>query len=214
MATTPPTSSAERPGEAPVRPVPAPGRLVVLSGASGSGKSSIVARLLAVHGEIPARQSISTTTRPPRPGEIPGVSYYFVPKEQFEAERDQGRYLEWAQVHDHYYGTYAEPIAQLRAQGLSVILVIDVQGAMIVRAKVPDAYLIFVQAPSFAVLEHRLRARLTDDEATIQLRLKNARREIALANEYDAQIVNDNLDHAVAELASLLNQHHPSPAGA
>ena len=192
-------------------PAPAPGHLIVLSGASGSGKSTIVARLLAEHGDLPVRQSISTTTRAPRPGEVPGVNYVFVSKAEFEAERDRGQYLEWARVHDHYYGTYAEPVARLRAQGLSVILVIDVQGAMIVREKVPDALLIFVQAPSFEVLEHRLRARHTDDEATIELRLGNARREIAQSDRYDIQLVNDQLDRAVHELAEIL-QHHQSGA--
>lgn len=189
-------------GETP----PAPGRLVVLSGASGSGKSTIVARLLAEHANIPARQSVSTTTREPRPGEVHGVNYYFVTRAEFEAERDRGRFLEWAEVHGQYYGTAAEPVARLRAQGLTVILVIDVQGAMVVREKVPDALLIFVQAPSFEVLERRLRSRLTDDEATIELRLRNARREIALSDRYDHQIVNDHLDRAVADLATLLKQ--------
>ena len=186
----------------------APGPLFVLSGASGSGKSTIVARLLAERGEIPVRRSISTTTREPREGEIPDVNYHFVSNDQFEAERDRGAYLEWAQVHKHYYGTYAEPVARLRGQGFGVILVIDVQGAMAVRAKVPDAVLIFVNAPSFAVLEKRLRERDTDDEATIELRLKNARHEVAMAHQYDHQITNDHLDHAVAELAQILIQSH------
>ena len=185
------------------------GRLFVLSGASGSGKSTIVARLLAERGEIPVRRSISTTTRAPREGEIPDVNYYFVATDQFEAERDRGDYLEWAKVHQHYYGTYAEPVARMRSQGLGVILVIDVQGAMAVRTRVPDAVLIFVNAPSFDVLEKRLRERDTDDEATIELRLKNARHEVAMAEQYDHQITNDHLDQAVAELAQILIQSHP-----
>ena len=180
------------------------GRLIVLSGASGSGKSTIVAELLARHGDLPVRRSISTTTRAARPDEVEGVNYYFVAQHRFEEERDRGAFLEWARVHDHYYGTAAEPVARLRDRGLSVILVIDVQGAMVVRAKAPDASLIFVQAPSFDVLERRLRDRATDSEASIEVRLANARREVAMANEYDHQVVNDHLDRAVAELASLL----------
>ena len=182
------------------------GRLFVLSGASGSGKSTIVDRLLAERGDIPVRRSISTTTREPREGEVPNVNYYFVSNDSFEAERDRGAYLEWAKVHKNYYGTYAEPVARLRAQGLSVILVIDVQGAMAVRAKVPDSVLIFVNAPSFEVLEERLRERDTDDEATIELRLKNARHEVEMADQYDYQITNDQLEHAVANLAQILIQ--------
>ena len=184
------------------------GRLIVLSGASGSGKSTIVERLLAERDEIPIRRSISTTTRQPREGEIPDVNYHFVSNDQFEAERDKGAFLEWAQVHKHYYGTSAEPVARLRGQGFGVILVIDVQGAMAVRAKVPDAVLIFVNTPSIAVLEQRLRDRETDDESTIELRLKNARHEMAMADQYDHQIINDQLDHAVAELARILTQSH------
>ena len=206
---TDPQSEFDAQNSGGTAPGPAPGRLVVLSGASGSGKSTIVARLLARHGDLPVRQSISTTTRAPRPGEVDGVNYFFASRADFEADRDRGRYLEWAKVHDHYYGTGADPVARLREQGLSVILVIDVQGAMIVRDEVPDALLIFVQAPSFEVLEKRLRSRLTDDEATIELRLRNARREIALSDRYDFQIVNDHLDRAVDELAALLKQHTP-----
>ena len=205
MASASPAPDAAATGDAG----PAPGRLIVLSGASGSGKSTIVGRLLATRGDLPARQSVSATTRPPRPGEVDGVNYYFMAKDDFEADRDRGRFLEWARVHDHYYGTPAGPVARLRAEGLSVILVIDVQGALVVREKVPDALLVFVQAPSYAVLEERLRSRSTDDDATIELRLRNARDEVALSDRYDVQIVNDNLDHAVEQLAAILAQNPP-----
>ena len=208
MATEPAAPTSTSIPTEPATPTPT-GRLFVLSGASGSGKSTIVDRLLAEHGEVPVRRSISTTTREPRDGEVPDVNYHFVSRAEFEAERDRGAYLEWAQVHDHYYGTYAEPVARVRSQGLGVILVIDVQGAMEVRKQVPDALLIFVNAPSFAVLEQRLRDRNTDDEATIELRLRNARREVAMADRYDHQITNDHLDHAVETLAAILTPPHP-----
>ncbi len=188
-------------------PASARGRLVVLSGASGSGKSTIVDLLLERYPEIPVRRSVSTTTRAPRTGEVPDVNYHFVDRDQFEAERDRGDFLEWAKVHDHFYATSIQRVDLLRDQGLSVILVIDVQGAMQVREKVPDACLIFVQAPGFEVLEQRLRERKTDDEATIQLRLSNARLEVAMADRYDQQITNDHLDRVVDQLASILNQN-------
>src|SRR4051812_3439887 len=183
-----------------------PGRLVVISGASGSGKSTIVSGLLA-RQDIRARVSVSATTRRPRPGEVPDVSYYFLPRERFEADRAAGAFLETAEVHGHLYGTPAGPVQDALADGVCVLLVIDVQGAMTVRERVPDALLIFIQAPSPDLLEARLRARGTDDEATIRRRLNNARGELALSDRYDYQIVNDDLDRAVADLAEILIQN-------
>ncbi|ODT96909.1 MAG: guanylate kinase [Planctomycetes bacterium SCN 63-9] len=186
-----------------------PGRLIVISGPSGSGKSTIVRRLLDEHPELPLKVSISATTRAPREGEEHGVHYYFRSPEEFEAGRHD--LLEHARVHDHHYGTPAEPIRRALAEGFSVILVIDVQGAFQVREKVPDALLIFIQVPGLDVLEDRLRARGTEAEPAIQRRLANARRELALADRYDYQVLNDDLDRAVDELVTILNRNHPEP---
>jgi len=186
-----------------------PGRLIVLSGASASGKSTLVERLLERPG-LRLQVSTSATTRSPRPGETPGVSYFFPTREEFENGRDLGEFLEWAEVHGHLYGTPAGPVRAALAEGTCIILVIDVQGAMNVRRTVSNALLIFVHAPSpeMEVLEARLRARKTDDESTIQRRLANARREIAMADRYDYQITNDDLERAVDELAAILTQNH------
>jgi guanylate kinase len=181
-----------------------PGRLVVLSGPSGSGKSTLVRRLLA-RPELRLTVSVSATTRSPRPGEVPGRDYLFLTPEEFARIRDD--LLESAVVHDYHYGTPAEPVRRAIAQGLCVALVIDVQGGVQVRERVPDALLVFIQVPSLDVLEARLRARGTDDEATIARRLAAARREIAMAPYYDIQVINDNLDRAVEELASILIQN-------
>lgn len=178
-----------------------PGRVIVLSGPSGSGKSTLVRRLLE-RPELRLQVSVSATTRSPRPGEQPDRDYYFVTPEQFAKLREN--LLESAEVHGHFYGTPAEPVRQALARGVCVILVIDVQGGFQVREKVPNALLIFVQVPSLKVLEERLRARGTDDEATIQRRLANARSELEMARRYDVHVVNDDLDRSVDELAAIL----------
>jgi guanylate kinase len=181
-----------------------PGRLVVISGPSGSGKSTLVRRLLA-RTDLRVRVSISVTTRPPRPGEVANCDYVFLTPEEFERKR--GDLLESAQVHDHYYGTPAQPARLAMADGFCVILVIDVQGGFQVRQKVPGVLLVFVQPPSMQVLESRLRARGTDNEATIERRLTNAMREIEMAAGYDVHVINDELESAVERLAAILKQN-------
>jgi guanylate kinase len=181
-----------------------PGRLIVISGPSGSGKSTLVQRLLG-RTDLRLRVSVSTTTRQPRPGEERDRDYLFLSPEQFERIRDD--LLESAQVHGHSYGTPVEPVRLAMADGFCVILVIDVQGGFQVRQKVPQALLVFVQPPSLAILEDRLRARGTDDETTIERRLTNARREIEMAAGYDVHVINDELDRAVDGLAGVLKQH-------
>lgn len=182
-----------------------PGRLVVLSGASGVGKSTVVDRLIARAGGK-VRRSISATTRAPRDGEIPGVDYFFVSPEEFDAMR--GDLLESAEVHGSRYGTPAGPVREALGAGLCVILVIDVQGGFQVREKVPNALLVFIQAPSPDVLEHRLRERGTDDDAAVARRLANARREIEASRGYDVQLVNDDLEACVDALIATLAEHN------
>jgi guanylate kinase len=180
-----------------------PGRLVVISGPSGSGKSTLVRRLLA-RPELRLTLSISATTRSPRPGEVSGCDYLFLTPGEFE--RIRGELLEFATVHGHLYGTPAEPVRRAMAKGLCVALVIDVQGGLQVRRTDPDALLVFIRVPSLEVLAGRLRARGTDDEPTIERRLAAARRELEMAAHYDVQVINDDLDRAVEELASILIQ--------
>ena len=184
-----------------------PGRLVVVSGPSGAGKST-VARRLVERPEARARLSISATTRPPRGEERDGVDYIFLDRAAFEAARERGEFLEWAEVHGHLYGTPIGPIRAAMAAGISPILVIDVQGGLLVRERVPGALLVFLNTPSPEVLEARLRSRGTDDEATIRRRLENARREVEVGRrEYPIQVVNDQVDLAVAALIQVLKDH-------
>jgi guanylate kinase len=178
--------------------------LVVISGPSGSGKSTLVKRLLA-RPDLRLTVSISATTRAPRAGEVPGGDYFFLTPEEFE--RIRGDLLESAVVHDHHYGTPAGPVRRAIEQGLCVALVIDVQGGFQVRRKVADALLVFIQVPSLEVLEARLRDRGTDSPETIEKRLATARRELKLAPHYDVQVVNDELDRAVEQLAAILTQN-------
>jgi len=178
-----------------------PGRLIVISGPSGSGKSTLVERLLA-RPDLRLAVSVSATTRRPRAGEQADRDYVFLTPEHFESIR--GGLLESAEVHGHFYGTPEEPVRQSMAAGTCVLLVIDVQGGFQVRRRVPGALLIFVQPPSLESLEARLRARGTDDEAAIERRLAGARRELEAAAGYDVHVINDELDRAVEELASIL----------
>lgn len=183
-----------------------PGRLVVISGPSGSGKSTIARRVLSVPG-VRAVLSISATTRQPRAGEVDGVDYYFLDREKFEEIRDRGGFLEWAEVHGNLYGTPADPVRERLASGCCVLLEIDVQGGFQVRERVPGVLLVFVNTPSLEVLAARLRARSSEDEPTVQRRLRNALGELERASCYDVQIVNDDLDRAIGELAERLVRH-------
>jgi guanylate kinase len=182
-----------------------PGRLIVVSGPSGSGKTTIVRRVVA-RPDMKARLSVSATTRPPRPGEQDGREYFFHSREAFEAARDRGEFLEWAEVHGNLYGTPAAPVRASLAQGQCVVLEIDVQGGMQVVERYPATVLVFVTTPDFAVLEGRLRGRQTEDEATVARRLENARRELAMGERYHHRIINEDLDRAVDDLASLLHR--------
>ena len=149
--------------------------------------------------------TVSATTRMPRPEDVDGETYHFLSDEDFAARIKRGEFLEWADVHGHKYGTLKSEVDQRIADGKSVILEIDVQGAFNVRQVYPDAVLIFIEPPSMSVLEERLRGRGTEDEDSIELRLSNARDEMELAPRYDARVVNDDLSQATEDLARLLD---------
>jgi guanylate kinase len=181
------------------------GPLIILSGPSGSGKSTVIRQLLAA-GDLPLRLSVSATTRQPREGERDGVDYYFWTPEQFAAEVGAGGFLEHATVHGSSYGTLRREVESYRQQGTGVILDIDVQGAAQVRARCPDCVSVFLRTSSWEAYEQRLRGRDTEDEAAIQRRLANARRELARSGEYDYQVINDHLDTAVAQLREFVQR--------
>jgi guanylate kinase len=175
--------------------------LLVLSGPSGVGKTTLVRRLRADPRVV---YSVSATTRHPRDNERDGVDYHFIDDRTFDAEIDRGGFLEYAQVHGQRYGTLKAPLAAALAAGKLPLLDLDVQGAMAVRAAELPALLVFILPPSIEELERRLRSRSTDDEATIERRLRRAREELASAGQYDACIVNDDAEHALAELMALV----------
>lgn len=183
-----------------------PGRLFVISGPSGVGKTVLCARMMERFAPNMVF-SISVTTRPPRGGELPGREYWFWSTDAFERAIAAGELAEWAQVHGHYYGTPKAFLMEHRAAGRHVLLNIDVQGGMKIRAAFPDTVLIFLAPPSFAVLEERLRRRNIDAEETVLRRLANARVEMSFQKEYTHTVINDTLEDAARELEELIRMH-------
>lgn len=181
------------------------GPLIILSGPSGSGKSTVIKCLLETT-DLPLRLSVSATTRKARAYERDGEHYYFWTRQQFETTRAAGGFLEWAEVLGNYYGTLRREVDGHRDQGIGVILDIDVQGAAQVRRQCPDQVSIFLRAPSLAVYEERLRKRGTEDEASIQRRVAAAHGELAHAGEYDFEVINDDLNQAVATLQGIIRR--------
>ena len=178
------------------------GIVFVVSAPSGAGKRTVLERVFAQDAHLGF--SISATTRPPRKGEAHGKDYYFLDRDTFERRVQAGDFVEWAEVHGNAYGTLREELDRLLASGKDTVLELDVQGMRTVRRIGLDAVTVFIMAPSLDELERRLRARATDSAEVIDLRLANARAEIASRGEFDYVVVNGRLDDAVADLAAII----------
>lgn len=177
-------------------------KLYVISGSSGVGKGTVLKGFLEQNPKF--MLSISCTTRNPRPNEVDGVNYFFLSKDEFQNCIEEDKFLEWAEFAGNFYGTKKKYINQCLSEGKDVILEIDTKGALQVKERMPEAVLIFICPPSFEALENRLRGRHTEDEETIQRRLKEAKIELERAEKFDYKIVNDDLQTAIKSLEEIM----------
>ena len=189
----------------------APGALlVIISGPSGVGKDTIIDAVRARDPEEGGdyHYVVTCTTRSPRPGETPDVSYHFLTEDEFHALRDAGELLEANEVHGNWYGTPRREVAKALAAGRDVILKIDVQGAQVVKERIPDALLIFIVPPSLEALFQRLRSRATETANELEIRQRNAAIELARQGDYDHVVVNDDdeVDRTAAEIEAIIEQ--------
>lgn len=178
------------------------GILFVISGPSGVGKGTILEQVLKEVDSITF--SVSATTRPPRPNEKHGTHYFFITEEEFRRKAERGDFLEWAKVHNAYYGTPKDPVDQSLEKGKDVLLDIDVQGAMSVQKAAPHAVAVFVAPPSVEELKKRLKRRETESEADMAVRLREAQSEQQYVHHYDYLVINDSLPETVEEVKSII----------
>ncbi len=178
------------------------GTLYVFTGPSGAGKGTLISLLRERDDKL--YYSVSATTREPRPGEKDGVHYFFLKREEFERKLLENAFLEHARYVDNYYGTLEAPVDEKLEEGRDVILEIEVQGALQVREKRPDAVLVFIAPPSFDELESRLKGRGTETGEKIEKRLETAKKELEQRGKFDFVIVNDELERAAGEIQNIL----------
>ena len=194
----------------------APGaQLVILSGPSGVGKDTIIDALRERPREPDYHYVVTCTTRAPRPGEVPGVSYQFLTQEAFAKLRDAGDLLEFAEVHGNWYGTPRREVWEALAGGHDVILKIDVQGASAVKQRAPAALLVFLVPPSMEALFQRLRSRATESADELEIRQRNAAIELARQGDYDRVVVNETgeVERTAAEIEAIIVQEKRRNAG-
>lgn len=178
------------------------GRLYVVAAPSGAGKTSLVKALMEREPRI--QFSVSYTTRPPRPNEIPGRDYHFVSQERFQEMIANHEFLEYAQVFDNCYGTGVRTVQEALSNGEQLLLEIDWQGARQVRSRIPEAVSIFILPPSRAALEQRLKGRSTDSDAVIQRRLRDAAEDLGHWREFDYVVINDRFEQAIEDLQAIV----------
>jgi guanylate kinase len=183
-------------------PAASRGTLFVVSSPSGGGKGTLIRRVLEVVPNL--SYSVSFTTRAPRPNEVNGREYFFLGLQQFEEMVAAGEFLEWACVHGNFYGTARRQLAEETARGVDIVLEVDVQGAASVRQLLMDSVTIFILPPSFAVLRDRLISRGTDSPEELEVRLRNAPEELRQYSKFDYVIINDEVERASAQLASII----------
>ncbi|MGD9886801.1 MAG: guanylate kinase [Bacilli bacterium] len=183
------------------------GLLIVISGPSGVGKGTVRSALFNMSGHDLV-YSISMTTRKPREGEMNGREYFFVSKEEFQKQIQEGKMLEYAEFVNNYYGTPKDKVVEQLEQGKEVVLEIEVQGAEIVREKMPEAIFIFIAPPSMQDLYNRLLSRGTEPKEIIEERVKKAQREINLAYLYDYIVVNDTVENAADKIMAIIRAEH------
>ncbi len=181
------------------------GSLIIWSGPSGSGKGTVLEKAKELCDNI--KVSVSLTTRKPRPGDIDGVHYHFVDKDEFLRRIEAGEFLEYAQYVGNYYGTLEKSVEDMLKKGYDVVLEIEVVGAMKVKQKHPDCLMIFVYPPSMDELERRLRTRGTENEEEVAHRIAEAKRELGCASKYDYIIINDDASHAAEEMIEIIKKH-------
>ena len=183
------------------------GLLIVISGPSGVGKGTVRKALFERPGHN-LEYSVSMTTRAPRNGETEGKEYYFVTKEQFEEAIKEGNMLEHAKFVNNYYGTPKDKVIEQLNTGKEVVLEIEVQGALQVKAKMPGAVFIFIAPPSWEALENRLTSRGTEPKEIIEERLLKARNELMVASSYDYIVINDEIENAVDKIIAIIRAEH------
>lgn len=182
--------------------IPQKGRLIVISAPSGTGKTTVIDRLLAANTNLV--RAITCTTRAPRIGEKDGRDYYFLEPEDFAARVQNGDFLEWANVHGYQYGTLRKTCMDLLGQGRDVVLNIDVQGALNVKKMHPESVLIFLSPPSLKALEERLSGRGANTADEIKRRIHDAQFELSMKKRYDYEVINDDLEQAIGRLTALI----------
>lgn len=181
------------------------GLLLVVSGPSGVGKGTVLGKIMEENSNI--FYSVSATTRQPREGEVDGVNYFFITKEQFEKNIADGKMLEYATYCDNYYGTPLVAVEQMRNEGKDVLLEIEAQGALQVMKKCPDCISVFVEPPSMEELRRRLIERNTEGLEVVEKRLRKAEEEMALAHHYRYRVVNDTVENAKDKISKIIFEH-------